>query len=83
MTGKTVKIKMIEKSINQKQLCQKTKISRATLSLFLNGWRLLSDKHLKSIAKALDLDFKALCRGDVIDKSNIKKEDQIELFKGK
>lgn len=83
LIGQQVRVIMIQKNFNQKKLIEKTGISKTNLNAFLNGWRLLSEKQLKPLAKVLDLDFKSLIEGNVILKSNIKKEEQIELFERK
>ncbi len=80
--GKKVKMLMIEKEISQQKLSIITGISRSTISQFLNGWKILSERQGKEVAKVMGLNQKYFSMGEfkLLKKDN--KENQQDLFEG-
>ena len=67
--GKTIKIVLLNKGLNQKDLIEKTGLSKTTISLILNDQTMPRKENLEAIALALDL------KPEVLLLMSIEKED--------
>lgn len=53
-------VAMAKKGLNQRSLCEKAGINKATLSLFMNGKRTISATTAKKIAETLESEVEEL-----------------------